>query len=139
MSVIIGLRNLEASSHQPQCLAVAFRFGHTEVAIQLLLGVTAFLLANHHHRPPFEERKAADNRFIVAERAVAVQFLKSGKQAFNVIEGMGPLGMAGENDALVAGVVDLRAGLPSVRYDGNVFLQHRVRVGITTADGSSAG
>ena len=112
--------------HQPECLAIAFGLRHAEVAIQLLFGIAALLLANHHDGLPFKEGKAADNGLVVTEGAVAVQFLKAGEQTLNVVEGVGPLGMPGQDDALVGGAVDFLD-------NGYRALAHRA------ADGSGAG
>ena len=64
--------------HQPQRLAIALGPRHAEVAVDLLLGVAALLVADHHARDAVEAREAADDRGIVRERAVAVQLLEIG-------------------------------------------------------------
>src|SRR5690606_18636326 len=59
-------------AHQPERLAVALGLGHAIVAPDALLGVTALLLADDHHRLAIEPRRPADDGMIVGVHAVAV-------------------------------------------------------------------
>ena len=52
---------------------------------------------------PREIGQTADQRVIVAKRAVAVQFDEIGRQLCDVIEGVRPIGMAGELDPVPCG------------------------------------
>jgi hypothetical protein len=47
--------------------------GHAEVALQVLLGVAAALVADDHHGLAVQPRPAADDGGILAEGAIAVQ------------------------------------------------------------------
>ena len=68
--------------------------------MQPLLGVAAFFLCNDGDRPVFELGHAGDDRRIVAEIAVAVDFLEIREQALQVIDGVRPFGVPRELDAL---------------------------------------
>ena len=76
--------------HQSQRLAIAFRARHAEVAVNLLLGVAPFLMADHQYRLAVQPRQPADDGMIVGEGAVAVQFLKVGEQSFHIVQGVRP-------------------------------------------------
>ena len=91
-----GPAELGGQLHRAQRLAVAFRLRHAEVAVELLLGVAALLLGHDHDGPAFEAGQAGDNGGIVAEGAVAVDLLKIGEDALDVVERVGALGVAGE-------------------------------------------
>ena len=80
--------------HEPQRLAVALRARHAEVAVDLLLGVAALLVADHHARLAVEAREAADDRRVVGVAAVAVQLAEVAEQAVDVVERVRPLRMA---------------------------------------------
>src|SRR5579862_9871081 len=86
--------------HQPHRFAIAFRPGHAEVAEQSLLGVTALLLADHHHRTFFKPASARDDGMIVGETAVAVQLFEIGKQTLDIVERVRALGVTREKHAL---------------------------------------
>src|SRR6185369_12367900 len=60
--------------HEPQCLAIALRLWHAVIAAHSLLGITPFLLTDHHDRPALEPGNAADDGHVVAEHAITVQF-----------------------------------------------------------------
>ncbi len=87
-------------SHQPFRFAVSLRPGHAEVAGDVLLGVVALLMPEDHHRLTVERRQPADQGEIVAERAVAVELDPVGHQRVEIVQGMRPLGVAGQLDAL---------------------------------------
>src|SRR5699024_12176024 len=80
--------------HQPQRLAVALRFRHAEVAVDLFLGVAPFLVADEHDRPAIQARGAADDGRIVGVGSVAVQLDEVGEHAVDVILRVGPLRVA---------------------------------------------
>jgi hypothetical protein len=67
-------RQLEFFSelHQAQCLAVAFRPGHSEVAVDFVFGIAALLMADHHHWLILKAGKPRHDRRIVGVGAVAV-------------------------------------------------------------------
>src|SRR5262249_14220438 len=91
-----GAAELGGELHHADRFAVAFRFRHSEIAVQLLLGVAPFLLAHHHDRPAFEESRAAHDGRIVGIQAIAVDFLEIRKDTLDVIERMRALGVTGE-------------------------------------------
>ena len=95
-----GGGELGGESHQPEGLAVALGVRHAEVALQVLLGVPALLVPDHHHRVAAQTRPAADDRGIVEVEAVAVQLDEVGEDGAEIVEGVGTAGMAGDHDAL---------------------------------------
>ena len=52
-------------------------------------------MADHHHICVVEPGRPADKRRIVTKTSVAVDFAPVGKDAFDVIEGVGALRMSG--------------------------------------------
>src|SRR4029450_9167867 len=68
-----GLAELVGELHEPEGLAIALRVRHAEVARDVLAGVAALLVPEHHHRLALEDREAAHDGEIVAEDAVAVE------------------------------------------------------------------
>src|ERR1700682_147122 len=68
--------------------------------MQLLFRIAPLLLTDHHDGTALEIAHAADDRGIVAEKPVAVQLTEIRKHALNIIERMGPLGVARQLDAL---------------------------------------
>src|SRR5438034_4292383 len=59
--------------HEAERLTVAFRVSHAEVPPQVLLGIAAFLMPDHHDAHPVEARPATHHGGIVAEQPVPVQ------------------------------------------------------------------
>ncbi len=100
-------RHLEAFGHFHQAagLAIAFRTRHAEVAPDLLTDFAAFLVADDHHRGTVEAGNATDDRRVVGEMPVAVQFLEIAEQVADVVEGIGTLGMARELGDLPTGQI----------------------------------
>ena len=86
--------------HRPHRLAIAVRPRVTEVAIDLLLGVAALLVADDEDRLALVERGAGDDRVIVGETAIAVQLDEVGEQALDVVERGRARRMARHLDAL---------------------------------------
>ena len=80
--------------HEAQRLAIALGPRHAEVAVDLLLGVAALLVAEHHAGLAVEAREAADDRRVVGVRAVAVQLAELAEHAVDVVERVRPLRMA---------------------------------------------
>ena len=58
---------------QPDRLAIALGMGHPEVAANVLVDLAALLVANEHGTPPVDLDEPADDRQVVAEKAVAVE------------------------------------------------------------------
>jgi hypothetical protein len=61
--------------------------------VDLLLGVAAFLMPDHHARFAVEPREAADDGGIVGESTVAVQLFEAFENAVRVVERVRPLRM----------------------------------------------
>ena len=111
--------------HQPERLAVALGVGHAEVALEVLLGVAALLVADDHHGHAGQPGPAADHRGIVEVEAVAVQLDEVGEDGAEVVQRVGAAGVAGDHDPLDRGQVLGRsrrgatraclAGLPVLR------------------------
>src|SRR5689334_10161759 len=79
--------------HQPQRLSIAFGTRHAEIAVDLFLGVAAFLMADHHARFSVETRESAHDCRVVRVRAITVELAEIGKQCADVIERVRPLWM----------------------------------------------
>ena len=86
--------------HRPQRLAIAVGPRVAEVAVDLLLGVAALLVADDQHRLALVERGAGDDGVVVGEAAVAVQLDEVGEQALDVVERGRPRRMARHQHAL---------------------------------------
>jgi len=71
---------------------------------KLLLGISSLLLGYHHDRPALEVGKAGDDGGIVAKIAVTVDLLKIGEKPLDVIERVGTLGMARQQDPAPGGM-----------------------------------
>ena len=110
--------------HQPQRFAIAFRMRRAEIAQDVLLGVPAFLRANHHHFMPAEAGKPADHRPVLREQPVAVQLAEVGKGRFEVIQRERPLRMPGNLDPVPGAEVgeDLALGFLQLLLDQANFL-----------------
>ena len=76
MNVMIGPAEFLRHLHEAQGLAIAFRIGHPEVPLHAFLEGLALLMADDHDRPVVEAGEAADDGAVIAERAVAVEFVK---------------------------------------------------------------
>jgi len=73
---------------------------HPEVAADPLGEVAAFLLAQEHGGAARPGADPADQRRVVGAQAVAVELDEIGRQPLDVVEGVGPLGVAGQLDHL---------------------------------------
>ncbi len=82
--------------HEAQGLAVALGAAHAEVAGGALLGVAPLLVAEHHAGMAVEAREAADDGEVVGEVPVTVHLDEVGEDLAHVVEGVGPLGVAGD-------------------------------------------
>ena len=67
-------------AHQPDGLAIALGPRVAEVAVDLLLGVAALVMADDHHRLPFVAGGARHDGVIVGEAAVAVELDEIGEE-----------------------------------------------------------
>ena len=76
--------------------AIAFRLSLPEIVREALLGVAAFLAADDHDGLAVKFGYAGDERGVVGEIAVAMDFGEVLKEEADEIVGVGPLGMAGE-------------------------------------------
>ena len=101
-SVVLGVdesqdRHLEALGHlhQAQGLAVPFRARHAEVALDLLLGVTALLVADHHHCTAVDAGQTTHDRLVIGEGTVAGQLLELAADQADVVVGIRPRRVAG--------------------------------------------
>src|SRR4029453_2686596 len=92
---------------------------HAEVPRDVLAGVAAFLVADHHHRLTVEGGQAAHDRLVVAEDAVAVQLDPVLHQQVDKVEGVGPLGVACDLGALPGG----QAGVDALLLAGQALFQ----------------
>ncbi len=120
-----GPVELVRNPHQAHGFAVAFRLGHAEIAVKFLLGVAAFLMADHHHWPFGKESHPADDGRVVAKSAITVQLLESGEDPVDVIQCVRPLGMAGQQHPVPGGVGAQCFGTLLLRVGGWVVF-HRM-------------
>ena len=81
--------------HGAQRLAITVGPGVTEVTVDLLLGITALLVPDHHDRRALVERGARDNGVVVGKAAIAVQLDEVREQALDIIERRRPARMPG--------------------------------------------
>src|SRR5229473_4129038 len=95
-----GRTELLGQMHEAQRLAITLGVGHPEVAVQILLGVAALLVPDHHDAHAVEPRPAAHQGGIVAEQPVAVQLDEVREHSAQVVERVRSLGVAGHLDAL---------------------------------------
>src|SRR5690606_30216275 len=86
--------------HQAQRLAVPLRVRHPEVAAEVLLHVPPLLLPDDHDGLALQPRPAPHDRLVIPEAAVAVELNEVRERALDVIQGVWPLGMARELNAL---------------------------------------
>ena len=98
-----GAAELLRLAHQPQSLAVPFRIGHAEVALEVLLQRFALPGADDGHRAAVVQGHAAQDRGILAAEAVALLLKEVCEQRLNIICDIGPLGVAGNGHPLGGG------------------------------------
>ena len=67
--------------------------GHTEVAPQVLLHVTALLVADHHDGPFTKAGPSADDSLVVAVAPVPLEFEPVGKDGLDIVQGVWTPGM----------------------------------------------
>ena len=106
---------LRGELHHAQRLAIALGLRHAEVAVDLLLGVAALLVADDRHRPVAEEREAADERRVVREAPVAVELGPLREERLDVVERVGPVRVA-RDQRLLPGR-ELRVDLAPARVE----------------------
>jgi hypothetical protein len=94
--VITGRPKAVGNLHQADRLAIAFRAGHAEIVLEPAGGVVAFLMADQHHLAAAEAAEAADDRFVLAEAAVAGQRHEILDEGGDIILEMRALGMTGD-------------------------------------------
>ena len=68
--------------------------------MHILVGVAAFLVADHHDCPTAESAEAGDDRRVVTVVAVAVQLEPVVDQPLNVVEGVRPVWLPCELDRM---------------------------------------
>ena len=106
--------------HQAECLPVAFRIGHAEVAVLAELGVGALLLANEHDGQVVDHAESAHHGLVVLAVAVPVEFHEPAvRQGLDVVQGVGPVGVAGNLHALPRAQV----GVDLLTHLGNLLFE----------------
>src|ERR1700726_220634 len=81
--------------------------GATKVAHDIFFGVAPFLVGDNYATSRAELGQTAGHRLVVCKMAIAVQFGPASKAALNVIEGEGPLDVAGDLDPLPGGEISI--------------------------------
>ena len=71
--------------HEPRRLAIALRAGHAEIVAHAARRVVAFLLAEEADRFALESSQAPDDRFVLAEIAVAGERRELGDEPLDVV------------------------------------------------------
>ena len=121
--------------HQALRLAVALGPRHAEVVGDARLRVRPLFGADDDHRTAAEPSQAADDRPVLGERPVAGEEREVLEQGVDVIEGMGPVGVAGHlgllprrelGIGLLEQLVDL--GLQLAHFLGDVDLAGTAQV-----------
>ena len=92
-------------AHESQSLAVPPRGRHAEVAGHFFLGIPPLLMAHQQQRDSIDGADTAHQCGIVVATAVPMEFIPGVAQGFDVVEGVGTLGMAGHLDHLGRGEV----------------------------------
>ncbi len=119
-------------AHQAQGLAVAFRQGHSPVALEILLEIAAALLADHRHRLAIDEADAADHGRIVGEKPIAVKLDEIVEDGVDVVERRRPLNEPRQfhlrPGGIVVVVVVVELGFQLLDFIGDVepFLQGKL-------------
>src|SRR6267143_4939095 len=73
---------------------------HSEIALQLLLGVAATLVSDHHHGVIVETRPATNDRRVVAVGPISVELDEIRECELDVVGGEWPPWIAGDLNAL---------------------------------------
>ena len=97
---MIGRLKFLGHAHQPDRFAIALGTRVAEVPVDLRLRVAALVVADDHHRLALVAGGARDDGVIVGEAAVAVQLDEIGEEPLDVVEHVGPAGMARHQHAL---------------------------------------
>ncbi len=72
--------------HHTQSFAVALGVGHSPVAVDVLLGISRLLVANHDHFMAVKAGHAADDGVVIGETTVAMNFTPVGKDTLDVLQ-----------------------------------------------------
>ncbi len=91
--------------HFGEGLAVAFGVGAAEVAGDFFLGVAALVVADEHDLVAADAADAGDDGFVIAEGAVAVEFVEVFDDHVDVVAGLRARGVAGDLDGFPCGEV----------------------------------
>jgi hypothetical protein len=136
-------RELLRHLHDAQRLAIPLGARVAEVAENLLLGVAPLLVPDERDRLSFVVPQAGHDRGVVREPAIAVQLDHGGKEPFDVIERVGPVGVPCHEHALPRRqtLEDLHpdlVGAPAQRVDGPLarrrLRQHAERLDLLQQD-----
>ena len=96
--------------HDPEGLAVPLGVHLAEVALDPLAGRPALLMADDGHGRALVEGEAGHDRRVVGEAAVAVDLQEILGQGLDIVQGIGPLRVAGDLDDLGRGQIGLDLG-----------------------------
>src|SRR5262249_15809343 len=104
---------LRGKLHQTKRLPVPLRMWHTEVALEILLGVPPLLMSNDHRGHTGQPRPATDDCRVVAKQSIAVELDEIGEDGAQVVERVRAARVAGDHDALHwrQALIDLRPEL----------------------------
>src|SRR5207248_1455662 len=89
-------RELLRNVHRTQCLPVTLRIRQSEIPVDLLLGIAAFLRSNQQHFLTVESRHAANHGRIIGKTPVAMDFAEISEDFLYVIEKIRALRVAGQ-------------------------------------------
>ena len=127
--------------HLEQGFPVALGVGTTEVAGDLLAGLLALLVADDHDLEGPDASEPRDQRRIVAEAAVAVQFVEVATDHVDVVAGLGPHGVACDSHRLPGAELAVDVGeerLAALAEFGD-FVAEFQRGGVADFGSDSAG
>src|SRR5699024_10246262 len=94
--------------HKSASLAEALGTRHAEVALQILLGVGAALVAKPYHCTTAKRTEPADKRLVIAISAIATEFDNALEQLVHVIHRTGTVWVARESHAVHSRHVGMR-------------------------------
>ncbi len=89
----IGTVELVGELHRAEGLPITFRPRHSEIAVDLLLGIPPLLVSDDHHRPLVKPRHPGHDRRVLAETAVAFDLEEVIEQVLDEIESVRTLRM----------------------------------------------
>ena len=115
--------------HRAQCFAIAFRLCLAEITREALFGVASFLIPYDHDRFAVKFGHTGDQRGIVGEIAVAVDFEEIFEQNADVIVGVRALRVTRQKQTLPGAEIGVEIALEFVHFLADSFDLDRLFAG----------